>query len=494
MRKIIAGLKSWGIRPHHKDVVCLHSFNDIFYSSLFLGTVGAGGIFAAINPAYTSLELAHHIRTAQVKYIITEPETLGSIEQAADECKIPRSNILIFNILGQPVPQGYQSWETLLDHGEEGWIRFNDLEVAKNTEAARLFSSGTTGLPKAVMTSHYNLIAEHELIYGLETRDYKIKRILALPMFHAAAFPVAHTTTLKSGHVAYIMRRFDLEGFLQNIERYQVTDIGMVPPIVVAVIMSPLTKKYELKSVRAVQCGAAPLGKDAQRRLESLLGGGAPCTQVWGMTETTCIATKFTYPERDDTGSVGRPLANLDVKLVDDAGIDISAYSVSGELCVRGPTLCLGYLNNPTANEAFDTDGFYHTGDIAYCDPKSKLWYIVDRKKELLKVRAFQVAPPELEAVLLSHAQIVDAAVIGVPAPRPDDGQLPRAYVVRRSGEEGESLTEADVKSHVANKLAKFKHLSGGVRFVSAIPKNASGKILKRLLRDDVKKEMSAKL
>ena len=152
-----------------------------------------------------------------------------------------------------------------------------------------------------------------------------------------------------------------------------------------------------------------------------------------------------------------------------------------------------GYLNNPAANEAFDANGFYHTGDIAYCASKSKKWYIVDRKKELIKVRGFQVAPPELEAVLLSHPQIVDAAVIGVPSSQ-DDDQSPRAYVVRREGEQGDALTEAEVKQHLSNKLTRFKHLDGGVNFVPSIPKNASGKILKRILRESAKKEMSAKL
>lgn len=180
-------------------------------------------------------------------------------------------------------------------------------------------------------------------------------------------------------------------------------------------------------------------------------------------------------------------------RLVDESGIDISAYDVLGEFCIRGPTVVSGYLDNPTADEAFDADGFYHTGDIMYCGSKSKKWYIVDRKKELIKVRGFQVAPPELEAVILSHPQIIDAAVIGVPSPK-DDGQLPRAYVVRRPGEQGDDLVEAEVKQHLASKLAKFKRLEGGVVFVPAIPKNASGKILKRILREDAKKEMSAKL
>lgn len=228
------------------------------------------------------------------------------------------------------------------------------------------------------------------------------------------------------------------------------------------------------------------------------------------MTETTCIGMLHPWPERDVTGSIGRPLPNLDVKyvsyssfhgtyrcvsadiirIVNEFGADITAYDVTGELCIRGPTVISGYLNNPTANEEFDADGFYYTGDIVYCDSKTRLWYMVDRKKELIKVRGFQVAPPELEAVLFDHPRIADAAVIGVPSPGGDD-QVPRAYVVRKPGA---ALTATEVKKHLAGKLASFKHLEGGVIFVPAIPKNASGKIMKRLLRDDAQKGMSARL
>ena len=178
------------------------------------------------------------------------------------------------------------------------------------------------------------------------------------------------------------------------------------------------------------------------------------------------------------------------IRIVNEFGADISACDVAGELCIRGPTVISGYLNNPTANQEFDADGFYYTGDIVYCDSQTRLWYIVDRKKELIKVRGFQVAPPELEAVLFDHPLILDVAVIGVPSPDGED-QVPRAYVVRKPGA---ALTATEVKKHLAGKLARFKHLEGGVIFVSSIPKNASGKIVKRLLRDDAKKEMSARL
>ena len=254
------------------------------YPIMFHGIVGAGGIFAGTNPSYTPYELVHHIKTADVKYLITEPEMLQPILEAAKECNIPNANILIFDVQGQAIPQGFSSWETLLDYGEEDWVRFDDLNTAKTTEAARLFSSGTTGLPKATMTSHYNLVAQHTLIWDPDIRasEYEIKRLLCLPMFHAAVFPAAHTTSLKAGQGSYVMRRFELEGFLANIERYQITDIGAVPPLVIAIIMSDLTKKYSLKSVRAAACGAAPLGKGLQKRFQDLLAHGAPCTQVWG--------------------------------------------------------------------------------------------------------------------------------------------------------------------------------------------------------------------
>lgn len=364
---------------------------------------------------------------------------------------------------------------------------------------------------------------------------FKPSRLLALPMFHAATAPVACVTPLRSGNVTYILRRFELEPFLKYIEKYQVTELPMVPPVCIGIIMSPLSKKYSLKSIRSAACGAAPLDKGPQARLKALLSPDAPFTQVWGMTETSCVATIFYYPEHDVTGSVGRMMPNLDCKLVDNDGNDISAYDTCGELCVRGPTIVNGYFKNPEANARdWDSDGYFHTGDIAYRDGKSKLWYIVDRKKvrssslnlilgsspkaiahqssyllshrqlttlpvnqELIKVRGFQVAPPEIEAVLLSHPSIIDAAVIGVRIPHisGEPTELPRAYVVQRPSTP--KLSEHEVINYAAKKLAKYKKLDGGVKFVDmapGIPKTASGKILKRTLREWAAKEVGAKL
>lgn len=313
------------------------------------------------------------------------------------------------------------------------------------------------------------------------------------------------------------MRRFELELFLRSVEKYKVTEMPTVPAIALAILTSPYSRTRPFfKSIRHATCGAAPLDKGVQTRLLELMGDGAKFTQVWGMTETSCIVTMFSCSESDDTGSVGRLIPNLEVKyvsprlffffvlfcrftctdisyrLIDDNGNDISAYGVRGEICVRGPTVTPGYFENPQANaSSFDEEGYFKTGDIGYCDEATKKWYIVDRKKELIKVRGFQVAPAELEAVLLSHPHIVDAAVIGVSFPGVD-GERPRAYVVRRPGSEGARLTEDEVKEYLRNRLASYKALTGGVRFVDIIAKNASGKILKGKLRQESDRELEA--
>lgn len=473
----------------------MHAFNDIYYPLVVLGIIAAGGIYSGTNPAYTETELTHTIKTSEAIWLLAEPELLDPLLRAAKNCNIPSSRIWCFHPLDHQKPDHrVASWMELLQHGEEDWLRFDDLDVSKETIAMRLFSSGTTGLPKAVNVSHHNIAAQHDLIWGqhIAKTDFDDVHLFPLPMFHAAIAFRAHTSTLKGGELTYIQRRFELEHFLAAIENFGVTCLGVVPPIAIAIINSPASKKYSLNSIKWCICGAAPLRPETQARLQSLLDKNAPVTQVWGMTESSCTATRFEYPEKDTTGSIGRLVPNLDMKLVDDEGKDLGeVYNVHGEMCLRGPTIVPGYHKNPRANaESFDADGFYHTGDIGYCDAKTKLWYIADRKKELIKVRGFQVAPPEIEGILLDHPDIIDCAVIGIQQKVPDQDpvELPRAYVVRRPGRTEKDLSEAMVKDFVKPKLAKYKWLEGGVYFVEAIPKSANGKILKNVLRDEANK------
>ena len=306
------------------------------YPILILGIIGAGGIFTGTNPSYTSYEIAHHMRTSKTKFVISEPELLESVLSASNNCNIAKSNILILDLVGQAVPESFLSWETLLSHGEQDWVRFHNLEIAKTTEAVRPFSSGTTGLPKAVIMSHYNLVAQHTLTWVDDLRQYSIRRLLVMPMFHIGALPVSRCTCLKLGQVGVVMRRFDLAKFLSNIEKFQINELALVPPMVIAIIMAPITKNYNLKCVKGVSIGAAPLDKGPQTKLQALIDETAPCTQVWGksglpwagltqrilslcflgMSEATCIVTMVKYPEKDMTGSVGRPAPNIDMKYV----------------------------------------------------------------------------------------------------------------------------------------------------------------------------------
>ncbi|KAK8234214.1 hypothetical protein HDK77DRAFT_513930 [Phyllosticta capitalensis] len=503
IERLCAGFKAAGLKKG--DVVCLHSFNDVDYPLVVNGIVAFGGIFCGTNPSYTSYELKHAIKAAGVKFFIVEPELTKNVLVAAKKSGLPKSNVLVFEKPGQDVPPGMKSWRTLLDHGKSDWERFDDLETSKNTDAARLFSSGTTGLPKAAVISHYNFIAQYRMVTDWKPRDYVRTNLIPMPVFHVAVAPGVHFAPLRSGRPTYIMRRFELESYLRYMSLYKITDMAVVPPIVIVLINSPhLTSKYPLKHVRAAACGAAPLDAHAQARLQALLPPGAPITQVWGMTETTCIATMVPYPTMDDTGSVGAACPSLDLKLVDDGGRDVTGYGVRGELCVRGPTVIRGYLGGVGA-DSWDSDGYFHTGDIAFCKEENGYWYIVDRKKELIKVRGFQVAPPELEAVLLSHPSIVDAGVIGVKSSTLNSSntsstsssstdnatELPRAYVVRRPNDAAAAqLTARDVMAYVADKVAKYKWLEGGIMFVGEIPKNPSGKILKRVLREWAKEEL----
>ncbi|KAF2102466.1 acetyl-CoA synthetase-like protein [Rhizodiscina lignyota] len=482
VRKLIAGFRKAGLKKG--DCVCITSFNDIMYSMGFLGIIGAGGIFSGFNPAYKPFEVRHHIRTADVSMFIVEPELLANVVDTATAEGIPKDKIFVFNTRGQKVPEGFRSWEWLLQHGEEDWIRFNDLETCKGTTVARLTTSGTTGPPKMAMQSVYNATSFHTMMYDVHPVPWEPRYLYPLPQFHVSTVPGVHASPFRSGHVAYIMRRFELEAYLAAIKRFQINYLGMVPPLVMAIINSPLRHKYSLKSIRRVGCGAAPLDKGSQLQFKALCAPGCTFTQVWGMTETTSALSMFYYPEDDDTGSVGSQfMANTDVMLLDENGNDITDFDVRGELCVRGPTVINGYYNNPKANaESFIGDGWFKTGDILYCDGKSKLWYI-----ELIKVRGFQVAPPELEEVILAHPDVADCAVIGIKMSKLSQDESPRAYVVRQPGAK---ITAEDIKKVISDTLASYKALTGGVVFIDEIPKSPSGKMLKRVLREQAEIEL----
>lgn len=222
------------------------------------------------------------------------------------------------------------------------------------------------------------------------TNENKLRRLLSNPLFHVSQVPRGHTSPIRSGIVTYIMRRFELESWLGYVGKYNITEVNMVPMMVINLLSSGLldSGKYSLKSVRNSWSGSAPLDKGIQARFKEYLRPDAPFNQGWGMSETTCLATMFYYPEQDFTGSVGRLLPNCDAKIINDDGKDISGMKgpdgayLTGELCIRGPIIVKGYYKNDEANKRdWDDEGYFHTGDIAYCEVETRKWYIVDRKK-----------------------------------------------------------------------------------------------------------------
>jgi 4-coumarate--CoA ligase len=446
------------------------------------------------------MQLGHAFRSCTPKLVICDPEVLNeAFVSAAEGYGLPLSSILVFD--SPPVTSlrrtpgtivaGHSSWRTLLTCGESEWLQFESEAISRATVAGLFFSSGTTGLPKLTKLSHYNLVAQHTLAFEHFPRPYILKRLIALPMFHAATAPSTHFSPLRSGHPQIVMRRYDPGTFPEMCAKHSITDLTLVPPQVISLLSHsiPAVKKKEmLKSVRLAYGGAAPLDAVTQSKFQKLMPEGSPFTQVMGMTETSCFASLLPYPEDDNTGSVGRFLPNLDVKLLDDNGQELQDYSQPGELAIRGPSVTEGYLGVPRERD-FDDEGYLRTGDILFRDGKTGLWYIVDRKKEMIKVRGFQVAPKELEGVLLEHAGIADVAVIGLKGT--DGEEQPRAYIVRRKDTE---VSESDVERWIEGKLARYKWLSGGVRFMDAIPKSPSGKILKRVLIEGAEKERGSKL
>jgi 4-coumarate--CoA ligase len=485
IRQLIAGFKHAGIKEG--DTVLIHSFNSLYYPIIVLGIIGCGASFCGTNPSYTAGELKHTILQSQAKLIICDPDILGdAVTTAVSESAILGSTILFLDtpptLQTEVKLKRFPSWRTLLTHGEADWLRFDDEETSQKTTAFLFFSSGTTGLPKATQLSHYNLIAQHTFLFEYRLRPYPMRRIVALPMFHVAAAPSTHVSALKAGHIQVIMRRYDPTAFLELINKHGITDSFLVPPQVTSLLMHPMPlaeKKHALRSIKCLWGGAAPLSAALQNAFSALLPADAAFTQAWGMTEVTGFACLLPYPEKDATGSIGRFLPNIDVKILDDEGKDITDFDVVGELAVRGPTVTRGYLNISYERD-FDDEGYFRTGDVVHCKKETGLWYIVDRKKDLIKVRGFQVAPAELEAVLISHPGIKDVAILGV-GNRGGDSELSRAFVVRKEGWE---FGEAEVKKWVEGRLAKYKWLEGGVRFVDEVPKSASGKILKRVLRE----------
>ena len=323
------------------------------------------------------------------------------------------------------------------------------------------------------MLTHYNLVANMCQMDGLDYFHRDDTLLCVLPLFHIYGLVVVLNMGLHLGATIVTMPRFDLEQFLGLIQKYRVTLSHIVPPIVLKLAKDPSVEKFDLSSLKMIFSGAAPLGPELSRECLQRIGCGI--RQGYGMTETSPVThSSPADPAKMKLGSIGPPAPNTECKLVDPATGAELGPNHEGEVCVRGPQNMKGYLNNPEATaRTIDKDGWLHTGDIGYADEDGH-FYIVDRVKELIKYKGFQVAPAELEAILLTHPAVADAAVI--PSKDDEAGEVPKAFVVVKS-----ETSAATIMDFVAARVSPHKKIRA-VEFIDQIPKSLSGKILRRVL------------
>ena len=461
IKAVAAGLAKRGFKKG--EVFAILSPNLPEYGILFHGVALLGGINTLINPLYTDQEIAHQLKDSGARFLITVPQLLDKARVAAEQAGI--EELFVFG-----EAEGATPFRSLIDYQTP----VPEVEINVHEDLVALpYSSGTTGFPKGVMLTHHNLVANICQMQGLNYFTENDRLVCVLPLFHIYGLVVILNLGLFKGTTIVTLPRFDLEQFLKTISDYRITLAHLVPPVVLALSKSPLVDNYDLSSMKTIFSGAAPLGPDLTQACMSRLN--CRIRQGYGMTETSPVThSSPADPTKVKYGSVGVPAPSTECKIIDlETGAELGPNQ-EGEVCVRGPQVMKGYLNKPEATAAtIDPDGWIHTGDIGYADEDGH-FFIVDRAKELIKYKGFQVAPAELESVLLTHPAISDAAVI--PSPDEEAGEVPKAYVVLK----GEATTD-EILSYVADRVAPHKKIRS-VEFTDKIPKSPSGKILRRLL------------
>jgi acyl-CoA synthetase (AMP-forming)/AMP-acid ligase II len=462
-RLVAGGLAARGFGKGEVFAIYLPNLPE--YAVAFYGVLLAGGTNTTINPLYTVEELTAQLNDADARYLLTIPPFLDKAIEAAG-----RSGVREVFVLGEAA--GATPFAALLHAGHQP----PQVQIDPHRDLATLpYSSGTTGLPKGVMLTHHNLVANLCQFQPVVDLGEEETGVAVLPFFHLYGQVVLMAAALWQGGTLVTMPRFDLEQFLAILQDHRVSRAAVVPPIVLALTKHPLVDRFDLSALRFLGSGAAPLSAELEQACGRRLG--CVVSQGYGMTETSPALT--THPPEEARvrhGSAGQLVPNTQAKVVDLGTGEALGRNQDGELCFRGPQVMAGYLNNSEATARMvDAEGWLHSGDIGHVDDDG-YFYVVDRVKELIKYNGLQVAPAELEAVLISHPQIADAAVIRIPDEAA--GEVPKAFVVATA-----DLSAKQVMDHVAERVAPHKKVRA-VEFVDQIPRALSGKILRRVLMD----------
>jgi acyl-CoA synthetase (AMP-forming)/AMP-acid ligase II len=470
IRSLAGGLAAGGFG--RGDVLALMAPNGPEYAVVFHGAAMAGGTVTTINPAYTQAEVHHQLVDSGARILVTTAPLADMAARACGETAV--TEVYTLGQAGESGgtmlvrPLSALAGEPLAAHAP----------VGSDDVVALPYSSGTTGLAKGVMLTHKNLVANVAQTLGAIPSAPDERLMAVLPFFHIYGMQCMMNCGLRAGATVVTLPRFDLEQFLRAHQDYRITRSFVAPPIVLALARHPLVDSFDLSQLRLVNSGAAPLKAELAAECSKRLG--CEVVQGYGMTELSPVS-HLTPPGWFKPGSVGITAPATQTRIVDPVTQADLGTGEEGEVWVRGPQVMTGYLNNPQATAAtVDADRWLHTGDLGYVDADGHL-YVVDRLKELIKYKGFQVAPAELEAVLLRHPDVADTAVIGLP----DDeaGELPVGYVVLRPGA---TASPEEIMRFVAGEVAHYKQIRR-LEVIDAIPKSAAGKILRRVLRDSAR-------
>jgi len=491
-------------------VLNVFSFNSIDYMTASFAVHRLNGVSTPANAMYSASELEYQLKTSGAKAMITCVALLDTALKAAKAAGIKEEHIFLLDVVGHPPAKDgrFQTLDQLIEEGR------NEPELPRLSwtvgQGARqvaflCFSSGTSGLPKAVMISHRNCIANMMQIrwheepgrrsHGIETQA----QMGLLPMSHIYGLVFISLAAMYRGDETFVLPKFELPTLLKCVQENKVNFMHLVPPIIIQLLKNPeICAKYDLSSLRFMCTGAAPLGAETHEDVERSFPG-LKIGQAYGMTETATLVIGSGINDIM-VGTSGSLIPSARAKLLDEEGNEITECDKRGELLIQSPSVTLGYLNNERATtEAFvyDEDGrWMRTGDVAVAvkAPSGNIHFaIVDRLKELIKVKGNQVAPAELEAHLLTHPAVADCTII--PVPDEDAGEVPKAFVVKDKSHADKSDEEVAriIAKHVEDHKARYKWLKGGIEFIAEIPKSPSGKILRRMLRDKEKEARRAK-
>ncbi|MGK3745613.1 MAG: 4-coumarate--CoA ligase [Bacillariaceae sp.] len=497
----IAGSLKYDLGVDENSCVCLFAPNHVDYVPVTLAVGLCGAKLTPVNPQYKENELSNVLDRSRSTVLITHKHNVDIAVKAAANSKYVK-HVLVMTEDGEAAQDGLDNLESIKTHNQ-GFDKTTDcFQCQTNTHPYLLpYSSGTTGKPKGVAISHANLTVNLLQLHEVERVGFRDGVFSPLPFFHIYGMVVSAMYSSWIGNPIYTMSgRFDFELMLEMIQKYQPKNAHLVPPIILGLAKSPLVDKYDMSSLETIISAAAPLGADTEIAVRDRLQCNVK--QAWGMSELSPIGT-ITPSTKIKPGSVGLMVSNTYGKILDKNGKSLEPNQ-QGELAIKGPQVMMGYQDEiQQTKDCLSSSGWLRTGDMFYYD-EDGYFFMTDRIKELIKTRGFQVAPAELEELILGHDDVNDVAVIQIPDEA--SGELPRAYIVLKEKEEEkegsadhdddneqhEEKLKKDIYEWVKERVAPYKRLDGGIVFVDSIPKSASGKILRRILRDELAEQMKA--